>query len=228
MGTPYYMAPELVNQPGSTNSDIYALGVVLYEMLTGRVPFEGRTPIAICLKHLREPLTLPSSLNPQVSPALDQVLLSALAKTPGLRFSTPLELAAAYWTALAHPEMGALPQRPNLAVASITTSSIVAVRTKRQKTTYARLAATGAVLFTLGLASLGIFYPGGSSVPASRAAQMASVPATHTPTVPTPLPKTTHPSTSTIHVAPDGKGHHGHSKHHGHIGDKGDSGNREA
>ncbi len=156
MGTPYYMAPELINKPSSTSSDIYALGVVVYEMLTGRVPFKGRTPVSICLKHLREPLPLPSSLNPQVSPALDQVLFSALAKTPSLRFSTPQEFAAAYQTALVHPEVCTAPQRLAPVSISITSQPTAIMRaSRRRKTTYARLAAMATVLLVLSLTSIG-------------------------------------------------------------------------
>lgn len=133
MGTPYYMAPELIDTPCNTCSDIYALGVVLYEMLTGRVPFQGNSPISICLKHLREPLALPSSLNPQISPALDQVLFSVLAKTPRLRFSTPLELAAAYQTALIDPEACPIPQRYDPADIATTPQSTVVVQTHNEE-----------------------------------------------------------------------------------------------
>ncbi len=62
IGTPEYMAPELVTMPESTSSDIYALGILLYQMLTGRLPFSGTTPIAICWKHVQDTPPLPSSL----------------------------------------------------------------------------------------------------------------------------------------------------------------------
>ncbi len=159
LGTPYYMAPELMNTPCNTSSDIYALGIVLYEMLTGQVPFQGKNPISICVKHLREPLVLPSSLNPQISPALDQVLFSALAKTPRLRFATPLALTTAYQTALIDPEASPIlqSQMPELAdVSSLNTQPTAAVQTEQPQTLPTRLAAI--MLLLLSFASLGLIH----------------------------------------------------------------------
>ena len=226
MGTPYYMAPELIDQPASTSSDIYALGVVIYEMLTGRVPFQGRTPVSICLKHLREPLPVPSRLNPQLSPALDQVLFRALAKTPSHRFSTPHELAAAYQTALTSPEVSIVPLWLNPATITIVPRPRAPGGMSRQKRTYARLAAAATVLFALGLACLGMIFPRGSSVPAARAVQMISAPAMPTPTVPTPVPTTKPATVFPIFAVSDGQQQHGYGKHHGkHHGH--DGGNNE-
>lgn len=100
MGTPEYMAPELVDQPASVSSDIYALGVLLYEMLTGRVPFKGATPIATCWKHLGEQPVRPSMLNPGISHPVEEMILCALEKEPRRRFKSVRAFVQAYKSSL--------------------------------------------------------------------------------------------------------------------------------
>ena len=100
VGTPEYMAPELAEKPESESSDIYAIGVLLYHMLTGRLPFTGTTPLAICWKHIKEQPAPPSNLNPDISPAIEQVILRAMHKNPRLRFSDAGSLSLAYANAL--------------------------------------------------------------------------------------------------------------------------------
>ena len=99
-GTPEYMAPELTTQLATPASDIYALGVVLYQMLTGHLPFKSSTPIGLYWKHLHEQAIAPSFYNPRLSRATDRVVLRALAKNPAQRFSTTLEFAHAYSASL--------------------------------------------------------------------------------------------------------------------------------
>ena len=96
IGTPEYMSPEQ-GQGGALDarSDVYSLAVVAYELLTGRVPFVGDTPFAVVLKHVRDPLPLPSQANPLLSPAFDAVLAKALAKDPADRYATVNDLAQA-------------------------------------------------------------------------------------------------------------------------------------
>lgn len=100
LGTPEYMAPELADGPATTSSDIYALGVLLYQMVTGHVPFDGETPMAVYMKQLREEPLPPSYINPAIPPAIEQVILCALAKDPLYRYQTAIDLAQAYMEAL--------------------------------------------------------------------------------------------------------------------------------
>lgn len=80
-----------------TSGDIYALGVLLYEMLTGQVPFDGPDARTVCMKQVQEDVPLPSHLNPAISRAIEQVLLCALAKDPALRYDTAQIFASAYY-----------------------------------------------------------------------------------------------------------------------------------
>lgn len=100
IGTPEYMAPELAERPATLSSDIYALGVVLYQMLTGSVPFKASTPMAVYFKHIQEQPLPPSRLNPAISPQVEQVVLRALEKNPQDRFKSAQEMAEAYAQAL--------------------------------------------------------------------------------------------------------------------------------
>ena len=87
MGTAQYISPEQAQgKPTTPRSDIYSIGVILYEALTGRVPFEGESAVAVALKQVSEAPRRPSAINPNVPPALDAVVMRALAKEPEARF----------------------------------------------------------------------------------------------------------------------------------------------
>jgi serine/threonine-protein kinase len=88
MGTAQYLSPEQAQGKETTPaSDIYSIGVILYEALTGRVPFEGDSAVAVALKQVNETPRRPSTINPDVPPALDAVVMRALAKDPAARFT---------------------------------------------------------------------------------------------------------------------------------------------
>jgi serine/threonine protein kinase len=100
VGTPEYMAPEQSNGESDYRSDIYSLGVILYQMLTGRVPFMAESPVAISLKHIQTTPISPSKLNSTIPPLIEEVILKALEKDPAQRYQQAQELSAAYWKAL--------------------------------------------------------------------------------------------------------------------------------
>jgi serine/threonine protein kinase len=96
MGTLNYMAPEQ-GRDGKCDarSDIYSLGITYYEALTGSVPFDADTPLAILMKHLNDPLPLPRRLDPSIPESFEAVSLKALAKDPDARYQTAQEMSAA-------------------------------------------------------------------------------------------------------------------------------------
>ena len=95
IGTPEYMSPEQVEgEVADPRSDIYSLGVIRFEMLTGRLPFRGETPLSQALKHKTEPPPDPRTLNPEVPEALGRVVLRCLEKSRERRYQTADELAA--------------------------------------------------------------------------------------------------------------------------------------
>lgn len=86
LGTASYMAPEqAMGEPAGPRSDLYSLGVVLYEMLTGEPPFEAESPVAVSLKHVNEQPRPPRELDPGVPEEADAVVLKLLAKDPADR-----------------------------------------------------------------------------------------------------------------------------------------------
>jgi serine/threonine-protein kinase len=98
-GTPQYMAPEQATAAKvDARADIYALGIVAYELLTGRVPFAADTPVAVLMKHVQDPIPLPSPS--EVTEPLVRVLLKALAKNPDDRWATAVDFVAALEAAL--------------------------------------------------------------------------------------------------------------------------------
>ncbi|MFZ3170646.1 MAG: Stk1 family PASTA domain-containing Ser/Thr kinase [Carboxydocellales bacterium] len=94
IGSVQYISPEQAKgEPGGLRSDIYSVGIVLYEMLTGKLPFSGDSPIAMAMKHIQEEPIPPSCINAKVTPELEQVVLRAMAKSPERRYQTAREMA---------------------------------------------------------------------------------------------------------------------------------------
>jgi serine/threonine-protein kinase len=95
MGTATYFSPEQAEGVGvDARSDIYSLGVVLFEMATGRPPFLGDTPVAVASKHVRDHPPAPRELNPSIPPTFEAIILKAMAKNPEHRYATAEDLRA--------------------------------------------------------------------------------------------------------------------------------------
>lgn len=110
MGSVHYFSPEQASGGQiDCSSDIYSLGILLYEMLTKKVPFNGTSSISIALKHLQEPVPDPRIYNPAIPEALRQVLLRALDKDPKKRYQTAAEMKHALQHALKKPNARMLP-----------------------------------------------------------------------------------------------------------------------
>jgi beta-lactam-binding protein with PASTA domain len=93
IGTAQYLSPEQARgAPVEESSDLYSTGIVLYELLTGRVPFNGETPVEIAMKHLSQPPEAPSALRPELPRDLDLVVLRTLAKEPADRYQSAAEM----------------------------------------------------------------------------------------------------------------------------------------
>ncbi len=124
-GSPSYIAPEQAISSGNVvpQSDLYALGVAVFEMLTGELPFSGDDPMEIAMKHVSDPPPAPSQFNKMIPPAVDAVVLRCLEKEPAARYQTGKEFSEALWRAATgwqpssvqetarHPSMIVVPQK---------------------------------------------------------------------------------------------------------------------
>jgi serine/threonine protein kinase len=234
IGTPEYMAPELVEQPANTGSDIYALGILLYEMLTGRTPFKGSTPIATCWKQLREQPTCPSILNPAIPRPVERVILHALEKDPRWRFPSARALLQAYKRSLRAAE------QPETILVSLATSDqldippLHVVTPQRANGIFnsRKLIAVPAMLLLLLSLSLSLgFYAASITAQKAPAAWSASVPLlgekdiqhNHITSTPQNAPGG-NSSSNTQNQSSGHDGGHVHKHKHGHGDDGGDSG----
>ena len=103
MGSAHYISPEQASGKSiNVSTDIYSLGVVLYELLTGEVPFRGETPVSVALQHVKDPVVAPRIKNAMIPPQLEQVVLIALEKEPGKRFGSISEMIQALHMSLGY------------------------------------------------------------------------------------------------------------------------------
>ncbi|WP_083910616.1 Stk1 family PASTA domain-containing Ser/Thr kinase [Effusibacillus pohliae] len=106
IGSVHYFSPEQARGAiTDVKSDIYSLGVVLYEMLTGELPFSGESPISVALKHLQEHFVEPRQLNPKIPQSVENIILKALAKNPEVRYQSAKEMFVDLDQALQNPNV---------------------------------------------------------------------------------------------------------------------------
>jgi serine/threonine protein kinase len=147
IGTPEYMAPEQAEGHDIDHRvDIYALGAILFEMVTGRVPFEGETPLSIVLKHRSEPPADPKAINAQISAALSQVILKCLEKSRDRRFQSAAEVLEA----LGEVEQGLPMTRQTTVKSKPATTREITVKFSLRKALLPGLIAAAAVIIGLG------------------------------------------------------------------------------
>lgn len=220
VGTPKYMSPEQgLGEPLDRRSDVYALGVILYEMNTGRAPFDADTPMAMMYKHVNSSLPTPRLYNSDLPVAVEEVIQKALAKNPDDRYATTVELARALRAAMPEAasngglgnEVRALEFSPTMAMPPANgpiRAALPEIKRPRPKATPAQMLVVGGLVVGLGLLSWWVMSlqknaPGQSPTPtaevtaASPAATTGAVLATLTqpPTIaPTSIPPTLRPS----------------------------------
>ncbi|HFC12823.1 MAG TPA: hypothetical protein ENJ56_08255, partial [Anaerolineae bacterium] len=96
IGTPAYMSPEQgLGRAGDMRSDVYALGVLFFQMATGRLPYDADKPLAVVLKHINEPIPYPTAINPDLPVPLEAIIMRALAKNPLDRFNSAADMTRA-------------------------------------------------------------------------------------------------------------------------------------
>ena len=113
IGTAQYLSPEQARgETVDSRSDIYSAGCLLYELLVGRPPFQGDSPVSVAYQHVREAPVPPSQLDPMISPGMDAIVLKALAKDPADRYQTAAAMRADIGRLLAGQDVIARPPRP--------------------------------------------------------------------------------------------------------------------
>jgi serine/threonine protein kinase/formylglycine-generating enzyme required for sulfatase activity len=225
VGTPEYMSPEQARGVEvDERSDVYSLGIMLFEMLTGRVPYEADTPIAVVIKHLTAPLPLPRKINPAVPEPVERVILKALAKDSADRYQSVGQMVEALQEAVAEapvpaevapppPPPVAVEKKPEPEVAPSPLAELAAVLEEEAVPFWQRVpvwgwAAVGAAVLLIAAGAIFLGGQGGTPTPAPAAMPVPTatavptvtpVPPTPTPVVPTdtPTPVPTHTPTPT-------------------------------
>jgi serine/threonine protein kinase len=110
-GSPHYIAPEqaVSSAQAEPRSDLYSLGVILYEIFTGQLPFQAKDPVEVAMQHIRQPVPSPRGIRPEISTSLEAFLLKALAKEPEDRYPDGAALSAALQEAVWAPQEATRP-----------------------------------------------------------------------------------------------------------------------
>jgi len=171
LGTAQYVSPEQAQgRPLGPGSDLYSLGVCLYELVTGRLPFDGATPVSVALKHVNDEPAPPSVYRPDIPHALEAVILKAMTKDPSRRYRSADEMREDLERVVAGGDVAAAPPRPDdtsvmPAVPVAVRSAAQAARTqppKRESSAWVWVG-VAALLLAIGLGAaweMGVFAPG--------------------------------------------------------------------
>lgn len=162
MGSVHYFSPEQAKNENVTfASDLYSVGVCLYEMMTGQPPFDGETPVAVALQHINAQPKPMSEFNPAIPPAIERVVMKAMEKRPEMRYQNALEMAQDLQRALQEPDgtwMSRLPDKPSnptFVKTGNTTSRQKPVRSKRRMRAILMMGIIGALIMA-GLIGAGM------------------------------------------------------------------------
>lgn len=219
-GTPAYMSPEAAQgQKVDARSDIYSLGVMMYEMVTGQRPFAGETPLSVIMKLVVEPLPPALTVNPDLPPAVDAILNKAMAKRPQDRYQSAAELRAAVQRAVNGEEPEGAGQaarnedelqrtqrlQPETAAAAIETPSTTEPKPARTKGKRPFLPlAAGVVGLLVVLAVMGFIFLNGDGDSADVTTVPTQVAVTEAPTSPAAETAVPAPAGTLRFAEPDG------------------------
>jgi serine/threonine-protein kinase len=174
IGTAQYLSPEQARgEHVDARSDVYSTGCLLYELLTHQPPFTGDSPVAVAYQHVREDPTLPSTLNPDVEPAAESVVMKAMAKNPGNRYQTAAEMRDDLLRAAAGRPVRATPILSAADTTLLTPAASTAVlgtlppeRRNRRGLAYVLLGLATVAVFVISLLLVkSLFKGGGTQVP---------------------------------------------------------------
>ena len=164
MGSVHYFSPEQARGESVTfSSDLYSVGVVLYEMMTGQPPFDGESPVTIALQHISDRCKPMAEINPAVPPAMERVVGKAMEKRPERRYQSALEMAQDLQRAMQEPDgtwLGRLPDKQAAPANNVNnaTSRTKTLRSKKWiRNRIGLLALLAAVIFGLGIGTAKIY-----------------------------------------------------------------------